>query len=237
MKKALLTTETSHHAFFAQQTGSSSGWDLIVSETDSVKPKFPVEHSFEKRRDEFEWRDFFSGERRYLLEFGEVLETPNVNSPAVMQALKVFNPDVVIVFGTRKLDRELLQWGSGRLFNLHGGDPRQYRGLDSHLWACYHRDFSNLVTCLHEVAADLDTGAIVDVAAIPVSKNMDISELRASNTRVCIQLTERLLVDAGQGKSTRTTAQNGYGRYYSFMPSVLKEIAADNFNRFTRSLP
>ena len=68
------------------------------------------------------------------------------------------------------------------------GDPRQYRGLDTHLWAIYHGDFGGLVTCLHHVDLQLDTGDIVDCRPVPIARDMELHELRAANTRVCVEL-------------------------------------------------
>ena len=48
-----------------------------------------------------------------------------------------------------------------KIFNLHGGDPEKYRGLDSHYWSIYHNDFKSLITTLHKVRPILDTGEIV----------------------------------------------------------------------------
>ena len=36
----------------------------------------------------------------------------------------------------------------------------KYRGLDSHLGALWHRDYSELKTCLHQLSDTLDDGDI-----------------------------------------------------------------------------
>ena len=36
-----------------------------------------------------------------------------------------------------------------------------YRGLDSDLWAIYHRDYKNIGVTIHMVDSELDTGEIL----------------------------------------------------------------------------
>ena len=74
-----------------------------------------------------------------------------------------------------------------KIFNLHGGDPQRYRGLDTHLWAIYHKDFGGLVTTLH-ILPKLDDGDIVSMGTLPVSKDMPLYALRKVNTEVCVNL-------------------------------------------------
>ena len=47
-----------------------------------------------------------------------------------------------------------------KIFNLHGGNPEEFRGLDSHYWSIYHNNF-NLYSCLHKLSYKLDDGDII----------------------------------------------------------------------------
>ena len=77
----------------------------------------------------------------------------------------------------------------GKFLNLHGGNPITYRGLDSHLWAIYHEDFSELVTSIHLVEPELDTGKLINKRPIKLKSKMKLYQLRAENTLCCIALT------------------------------------------------
>src|SRR5262249_30235149 len=111
-----------------------------------------------------------------------------------------------------------------------------YRGLDTHLWTIYHEDFANLVTTLHHLDADLDTGDIVVQSALPLAKGMHLHELRAVNTRTCVDLTATALGALHRLGTMPRRKQFGRGRYYSFMPAVLKPLCVQRFERFTERL-
>jgi methionyl-tRNA formyltransferase len=136
------------------------------------------------------------------------------------ESLAGWGADLVVSFGTGLIGAELIA-AVPRLLNLHGGNPEEYRGLDTHLWAIYHRDFANLVTVLHEVDADLDTGALVGQAAVEAEQ---LHELRARNTERCVELTVGAAASLAALGSLPSRPQVRRGRYYSFMPAVLKDV-------------
>ncbi len=113
--------------------------------------------------------------------------------------------------------------------NLHGGDPEEYRGLDTHLWAIYHNDFGGPVTTLHTVAAVLDAGDICLQDVVAVKPIMPLHQLRAANTDTCIRLARSALASFADLGTLPARKQIRRGRYYSFMPSPLKEVCRRNF--------
>jgi methionyl-tRNA formyltransferase len=151
--------------------------------------------------------------------------------------LAQLGPDATIVFGTGKLKAPVLSVQPERMFNLHGGDPQEYRGLDTHLWAIYHGDFSGLVTTLHRVAPALDDGDIVASAAVPLHRSMGLHELRAANTEVCLALTLAALTQLAEDGHVLSRRQSRAGRYYSFMPAILKDLVCAKFASHTGLLP
>ena len=78
------------------------------------------------------------------------------------QVLKlVKESEVIITFGCPLLKNKLLKLAPNRIFNLHTGILPKYRGVDSHIWACYNKDFKNLGYTIHMVDEGIDTGTIV----------------------------------------------------------------------------
>ncbi len=122
------------------------------------------------------------------------------------------------------------------MLNLHGGDPENYRGLDSHLWAIYHRDFEALVTTLHFVTSELDDGDIVGQMRVPLRSGMALHQLRAANTEVCVELTVSALEALRSRGVLDARRQLRCGRYYSFMPTPLKELCNRRFATHTSRL-
>lgn len=236
MKLAFLTTETLHHAYFAREMAPLFIECLAILERGGVKPTFEVAHPFENTRDQFEAGEFFSGKFAKVTEFMESKAVEDIRSSDTAKIVREFSPDFVLVFGTRKLGTELLSIAQGCTFNLHGGNPEEYRGLDTHLWACYHKDFSGLVSCLHQVDAGLDTGSIVGISEIPLRRGMRLEHLRAENTKVCVELSTAAVRSFAKEGRVACRRQAKRGRYYSSMPTVLKEVALRNFEHHTSSL-
>ncbi len=232
MKLVVLTTETTHHAYFIREVQRFYELERVFIETGSVRAPFETHHFFEDIRDNYERSCFFDGETVSIKNLAPVMELENINQKEVIDELGLIEPDLVLVFGTRKLKPDLIDTCPQGFLNLHGGDPEEYRGLDSHLWAIYHDDFSALVTTLHRINAHLDDGAIVSRASIPVHKGMKLHELRRFNTEMCVTLTLNALDMYKRSGSICSAHQRRKGRYYSFMPSPLKDICVRKFERY-----
>jgi len=229
----LLTTQTSHHTFFARELAEAFPLARIVVETKEVKPPFETFHPFERKRDEHERQVFFNGREINLAQVAPTIEVESINSPQGLAALAGLKPEAVVVFGTAKLRAEAIRICPEGMVNLHGGDPERYRGLDTHLWAIYHGDYSGLVTTLHRVNQELDDGEIIAQGPVPINKGMGLHELRERNTQVCLELTLAGLEMFSRLGRFVSRPQQGQGRYYSFMPAPLKEICFNKFQRFT----
>jgi methionyl-tRNA formyltransferase len=236
VRLAILTTETPHHAFFVREVGRRFAITQVFCETEGLRPPFDTAHPFEVRRDDDERQVWFGGERRTLEDFAPTRRVASVNEPAAVAALSAAAPDVVLVFGTGRLRAPVIAVQPRLMLNLHGGDPEEYRGLDTHLWAVYHRDFSALLTTLHRVAPELDDGDMVLQAPVALRGGMSLYELRRANTVVCVELATAALSAIAAHGDLPSRPQRRKGRYYSFMPSALKEICCRSFAANTARL-
>lgn len=236
MKLAVLTTETTHHVHFVRGLNEVHRVDLIVTETRGPTPPFETAHPFEAERDVYERRAFFEGADVHLSDVAEVLEVESANDGRAVDALGGLNPDVVVVFGTGRLGREVLARCPDRTINLHGGDPEHYRGLDTHLWAVYHGDFDQLIATLHYVTEDLDAGDVIAQTRVQVEPGMPLHQLRARNTGACLDLTLAALDAYRRSGRFIRRPQRQRGRYYSFMPAALKPMCVERFETYTKGL-
>jgi len=159
-----------------------------------------------------------------------------VNDETVVNEVSGLKPDIILVFGTGLLRKPIIKSCLKGMLNFHGGDPERYRGLDSHLWAIYHREYVSLVTTLHEVNPELDDGKILLRSRLPVTKNMPLLGLRAINTEVCVNLAIASLAEYERLGHFISCPQTTKGRYYSFMPTPLKDICVHRFAHFTEQL-
>ena len=236
MKIVVLTTQTIHHSYFVSKLVRIYDNIHVIIETESIKPRFDVDHPFERERDAYECNTLFSGKEPHMEDYANCSYYKNINADAATDRIKSLRPDVVVVFGTGIIKSSTVSSMDQRIINLHGGDPEFYRGLDSHLWAIYHKDFNRLITTLHHVNRRLDDGRIIMKMEVPLWKNMKLYQLRKSNTDICIKLVRYALHILQNEGALPSTEQNTIGRYYSFMPGVIKDLCIKNFERYTGEL-
>jgi methionyl-tRNA formyltransferase len=235
MRVVILTTQTPHHAYFIREIGARHPNVLVLEETRAAMPPFPTFHPFEAERDAYERDSWFEGADPRLKDLAETETFASLNDETAVRRLAAHRPDVAMVFGTGRLSRAAIAACPDGMINLHGGDPQEYRGLDTHLWAIYHGDFEGLVTTLHRVAPDLDSGDIISRRPIALTRGLKLHQLRRLNTEVCVALVEKALVDFQNG-ALKSMPQTRKGRYYSFMPDVLKIVCVAKFHKYTDKL-
>ncbi|WHZ25198.1 MAG: hypothetical protein OJF47_004310 [Nitrospira sp.] len=236
MRVLVLTTDTLHHAYFVRELVSQVSRLHVILETTGVKPTFDVAHPFESLRDQYERDVWFKGNEPSIREFAETTICPNVNASDVVAAAKGFSPEITVAFGIRKAEPALIRAAGPRVVNLHGGDPEFYRGLDSQLWAIYHNDFKNVVTTLHVLNETLDDGPIIGVRPVALCRGMGLHQLRHRNTESAFELTRTALDELKRTGDVASRKQRQIGRYYSFMPSVLKDLCVKRFERHCAQL-
>lgn len=233
MKVTLLTTETIHHNFFIREILKlNCELSVFVESKQIPKIHFETYHPFEDDRDKYELNRWFSGLTIPISEICPVNYIEDVNSNDSISLIMDSNPDLIIVFGTGFIKKKLIELYPEKLINLHGGNPTKYRGLDSHLWTIYHKDFKNLTTTLHKVDQGLDTGEIIMQSKIPLSKGDSLVTIRAKNTEVCVRLCECAIDMFKRNKKLLSVPQLERGRYYSAMPDVLKKTCKENLDNY-----
>jgi len=236
LKIVFLTTQTLHHTYFLKELIKKYPIEMVFVEKDEVKPQFKTHHTFEDKRNEYENEVWFNLDNSLLSNFTETQEFHSINNHKAVTLLKKIKPDIILVFGTGKILPKVIATCQAGIINLHGGDPEKYRGLDSHLWAIYHSDYNSLIVTLHRLNPILDDGEIILQSPIKMFPGMLLHNLRLHNTEVCIKLTTSALDMYERFGKFTSRKQQRKGRYYSFMPSVLKEICMHKFEKYTRTL-
>lgn len=233
MNITVLTTETDHHTWYVRELKKAFPSTRAIIETNHLKPTFDTFHSFENARKEFELKSFFKNQKCQIFDFVDGIVVDTINSYEVIHYVKKNSNDIYISFGVGKISPDIINMSKEKIINLHGGLPEKYRGLDSHLWAIYHNDFSSLVTTLHSLSSDLDSGDIILKESLSFPKGTNLYELRYYNTLSCLRLTLVALDMYARFQYFIKTSQSSQGRYYSFMPGVLKEICVKKFEKYT----
>jgi methionyl-tRNA formyltransferase len=234
MKTVLLTTDTIHHRFFASRVQEMYPFSAIfVEKTGSHSP---VSHPLDRGQNHYEEETLLPSCTRSFSELAVTYEWDTVNGDGTLTALLEISPEIILIIGTGKISDAVIRSASLVCLNLHGGNPEEYRGLDTLLWAIYHKDFQNLVTTLHMVDSTLDTGDIVFQARIPVEKTTEISHIRSLNTGVCISMVLLALHSLERSGWIPSREQVRKGRYYSSIPEELKDTCIRNFQGYVNAL-
>lgn len=236
MKKiVILSSDTAHHRYFINSI-LIKGIEIscCMFETKHVQAPFPTGPLFEKEEERFEEDNFFHNVSRKLPE-DLIREVKTVNSMKSSDWLKQINPDFGIVFGTGKISREVIDLFKDGLVNVHRGISEKYRGLNSDLWAIYHKDYENIGVTIHKVDPLLDTGDIVSQEKMPLKPGMKTHQIRYYTTLIATRLVIESTLDYLSG-DIRHVSQKKKGRYYSFMPLELKKIVNEKFNKYCANL-
>ena len=211
------------------------GHDLtIICETGSVFFPYKTSHAFELNQNKIEMLHWFAGKSISLPSLGNCLLVENVNSKRAQVFLENAKVDLVFSFGSRRIKAGMLSKLGENVFNFHGANPEKYRGLDSHLWALWHNDDKQLATCLHCLTNELDDGDIYGLLSIDNKKLKCIEDVRILNTENCVRLALDLIAKLTAGEKLNLKKQMTKGRYYSAMPSILKDVVVKRFmSRFS----
>ena len=233
MRVLCLTTETKHHNYFLRQLAKSCNELSVIIESESIRSPYLTQHKFEEERERLE-AELWGAECAKIkqCEISAYLKLENINELKHSSRVKLRDFDLCVVFGTRKINASLIKELPQNSFNLHGGDPNYYRGLDSHLWSIWHGDTRGMKTCLHRLSNELDEGEIFQMQKLDLTNIFKLCQIRSVNTQICVELTQNLINALRVSENINLNKQHSTGRYYSFMPSDLKTITDMRFPKF-----
>jgi methionyl-tRNA formyltransferase len=94
----------------------------------------------------------------------------SVNNETCKQLLEQFQPDIVVVNGTRIISKKILSCTNAIFINMHVGITPWYRGSHGGYWALYNNDANNFGTTIHIVDTGVDTGRILKQVFVKPTK-------------------------------------------------------------------
>jgi methionyl-tRNA formyltransferase len=106
------------------------------------------------------------GLRAKSLPADRLVRVPSANSPECIALLQEWQPDVVVVNGTRIIAKKVLTSVSCPFLNTHAGITPLYRGVHGGYWALANNDAAHCGVSVHLVDAGIDTGGILHQALI-----------------------------------------------------------------------
>lgn len=136
-----------------------------------------------------------------------------INHPQEVAAMVQLRPEMVLVFGTGLLGRQLLESFPGRVLNIHLGLSPYYRGSGTNFWPLVNGEPEQVGATIHFVDPGIDTGRIIAHVRPPMAAGDGPHDLGNKT----IQAAAAALVEAAQavaGGGVRAWEQSGPGRLF-----------------------
>lgn len=94
----------------------------------------------------------------------------SVNDECTLSMLKTINPDLVIVNGTRIINKKILNSIPAKFINIHAGITPKYRNVHGAYWALVNNDMNHCGVTVHFVDPGIDTGSIIFQEKIHIAR-------------------------------------------------------------------
>ena len=231
----LLTSDAPHRRYIVDQLAHHVPIrSIIVSVPPS--PPFETDHPFEQREMDYENQTCFDGKP---VEFSKIAETrhfDSVNHQDCFKYLDQIGPDLIVDVGTGPLHSKIIGLARTACLNVHGGDPEFYRGIDCHLWPIYNHDFDKIAVALHYITPEIDKGDMIMKTQIPITADLELYMLRSRLMEQVAGMLTLALDGFMRHGWLPAYHQRSVGRYYSFMPTVLKEACLSIFQKHRAAL-
>ncbi len=85
----------------------------------------------------------------------------NYNDKETIDIIKNFQPDLIAVFGTPIIAKEILEIPKYGAINLHGGISPEYKGGNTIFWALYNNDLKKVGATIHYMVEKVDSGKVL----------------------------------------------------------------------------
>ena len=175
-----------------------------------------------RRQAEFEAAHFFPDGDRSIPSQIHTHCVYSVNDDDAARSLDEASLDLLLVYGTGRVEPKVYRRPRLGSINAHGGLLPGYRGLDTNLWAVLEDRPGDMAVTIHEVEREFDTGAVVAQARIGPVPGLRLENLRYHTTVLCVDLFLEAIYGYLEGRIT-PMPQDGTSRYFGPMPGYLKQ--------------
>jgi len=128
-----------------------------------------------------------------------LIKVPSVNSPECLAHLRRLQPPVVLVIGTRIIERKVLSSIPAPFVNYHDGITPKYRGIRGGYWAIAGGDLANFGVTIHLVDPGIDTGAVLYQTRLAPTAKDNYASFPYLQIAAALPLLEKAARDATAG--------------------------------------
>jgi methionyl-tRNA formyltransferase len=222
MKIAIFTGNSIRHKFFANSISKIVDETLVISETrknDAVMFEnnnqiSDIERHFLERfkteKEYFAGNDFFLG-KTIPVEYKEV------NLKYIIDVIKDFSPDIMLVFGSSIIHDELISLAKkNRFLNLHLGLSPYYRGSGTNFWPFINEEIQYLGSTILHLDRGIDTGDIVTHVRPKIIENDNVHTIGCKIIQESVETFKKIFELISNGKELNRVKQwePSIKRYY-----------------------
>jgi len=119
----------------------------------------------------------------------------NVNSAETIKLLQKYQPDLVVINGTRIIKKEVLKAIKAPFINTHVGITPKYRGVHGGYWALTENDPAHCGVTIHLVDTGIDTGGILYQGTIKIIDKDNFNTYPYLQMAIAIPLMKQAIKD------------------------------------------
>lgn len=169
-KIVLITGPGLNHRYFVNRLNREFPIESVYVE-EVTYPVFTSESSnfqeawdwFFLRREDYEKNTFGNSESWPRKNQPKIIpiSVGQINSADTLKSLQAQQPEIIILFGSSLIGREIIDHFPDQIINLHVGLSGQYRGSSSNFWPIYDGRLDCLGATVLKINAGIDTGEIL----------------------------------------------------------------------------
>ena len=134
----------------------------------------------------------YSDRWKALIEWKHV---KSINDEETIKFIHQYNPNIIVINGTRIISTNVLNATRVPFINLHMGITPKYRGVHGGYWAVSCDDYDNCGVTVHLVSSGIDTGDVIIQARIQVTNRDSFVTYPYLQATAGIPLEKKVLYD------------------------------------------
>ncbi|RIV74391.1 formyl transferase [Flagellimonas aequoris] len=99
----------------------------------------------------------------------------SINSSETIDIVNKFQPDLIVVCGTRLISKKIIDSIRVPIINMHVGITPKYRGVHGGYWALCNNDKENCGVTVHLIDPGIDTGGVLSQKTIEPTRSDNYS--------------------------------------------------------------
>lgn len=211
LKIVLLTSNAIRHKFVANSLKKDNDV-LVISESrkstvtsnDNDSNSIINEHFNQRTSTE---KEVFANNDDFQAEFVS-LDYGQVNTPEIFERIKLFDPCLMIAFGSSIIKEPLLSLlPKGHFLNVHLGISPYYRGSGTNFWPFVNNELEYVGSTILHIDPGIDTGDIVTHVIPEIELGDDVHTLGCKVIQESVITLQKIIHIVKEGKQLPRTKQ------------------------------